>query len=287
MSMSSYYLRESWRSFRHHGGLATTAVLSLTAALLLCAGFLLLTWNAEAALKALGDRREMVVYLNDGVSDARRQAVMDKLHELYGSVTYVSKDEAWKEFSRQVGDPALLEAVDENPLPASLRVHLRPQLQNYPAMQEAANQVSQFPEVEDVRFGAEWVQRLDTLGSRLTRGTYAVGLVVALAILFVVYNTIRLTVLARRPQVEIMSRLGATDRFIAVPFVIEAVFEGVLAGAIALGILFGAQQLAARQVVDIAFLPWRWIGAFLAGVALLAWVAATFALSRVLRAVGP
>src|SRR6185503_1508732 len=210
---------------RHHRGLAYTAMLSLTAALSLSGFFLLLTHNARLALSAIGDRREMVVYLRDDVTDEKRQQLMTRLNELYGATTYVSKDQAWKEFGEQVGDPSLLESVGDNPLPASLRLHLKPELLNHAAMGEAAKQVLQFPEVEDVRYGAEWVQRLDDVSASLVRGTLIIGIFVALAILFVIYNTIRLTVLALRPQVEIMSRLGASDRFITTPFLFEAMFE--------------------------------------------------------------
>jgi cell division transport system permease protein len=285
--MHVFFLREAWRSFKQHGGLGVTAIISLTGALTLSGLFLLLTHNADNALQWIGDRREMVVYLKDDVTDARRGAVTESLERLYGGVTYVSKDQAWKEFTEQVGDPALLDAVGQNPLPASLRVRLKPELLNFTAMQEAARQVAQFPEVEDVRYGGEWVRRLDQLGGSLKRGTLAIGMIVALAILFVIYNTIRLTVLARRPQVEIMSRLGATDRFISTPFVIEAVFETTVAGLLALAVLFAFRQAVGSQVVGVVFLPPVWAMAFIASAAALAWLASLLALSRVLRAVGP
>lgn len=285
--MHVFFFKEAWRSFRHHRGLAATAIFSLTAALTLCGLFLLLAYNARVALQMIGDRREMVVYLRDDVTPSQRETLMARLGELYGSATYVSKDQAWQEFSQQVGDPALLEAVDQNPLPASLRVKLKPELLNYPAMQETARQIGAFPEVEDVRFGGEWVRRLDDIGGALERGAMLVGIVVGLAILLVIYNTIRLTVLARRPQVEIMSRLGATDRFIASPFVIEATAEALVAALIALALLFALQQAIVGRVVDMVFLSPGWVLGFLGTAVALAWLAALYALSRVLRSVGP
>ena len=285
--MHVFFFKEAWRSFRQHRGLAATAIFSLTAALTLCGLFLLLAYNAQVALQMIGDRREMVVYLRDDVTPSQRETLMARLGELYGDATYVSKEQAWQEFSQQVGDPALLEAVDQNPLPASLRVRLKPELLNFPAMQETARQIGAFPEVEDVRFGGEWVRRLDEIGGALERGAVVVGVVVGLAILLVIYNTIRLTVLARRPQVEIMSRLGATDRFIASPFVIEATAEALVAALIALALLFSLQQAIVGRVVDMVFLSPAWILGFLASAVTLAWLAALYALSRVLRSVGP
>jgi cell division transport system permease protein len=284
--MHVFFFREAWRSFTHHRGLASTAILALTAALALSGLFVLLAHNARVGLEKVGDRREMVVYLNDGVTPAQREMLMQRLGELYGTVAYVGKDEAWKEFSEQIGDPGMLESVGANPLPASLRIKLRPELLNYEEMEKASQQVSQFPEVEDVRYGGDWVRRLDEIKNGLVRGAITVGVVVALAVVFVLYNTIRLTVLARRPQVEIMSRLGASDRFIATPFVIEAMLEALIAGTLALGLVFLFHQAMAAQIGYVSFLPWTWAALFLGAVVVLGWLAAMLALTRVLRSVG-
>jgi cell division transport system permease protein len=285
--MHVFFLREAWRSFKQHRGLATTGILSLTAALTLSGLFLLLAHNAQIALKLIGDRREMVVYLRDETTTADRDSLIARLNDLYGTSTYVSKADAWEEFKQQIGDAALLEAVGPNPLPASLRVRLKPELLNFASMEEAARQVREFPEVEDVRYGAEWVRRLDDLGAAMRRGAIAIGTVVALAILFILYNTIRLSVVARRPQVEIMSRLGAADRFIATPFVIEAMLQALVSALLALATLFALQQAVVTKLVTVVFFSPLWIAGFIGGTVALAWLAASLALSRVLRAVGP
>ena len=284
--MRTFYFLEAWRSFRHHRGLATTAILALTAALTVAAVFVLFAHNARVTLRQVGDRREMVVYLKDEIARAQRDAMVQRLQQLYGEVTYVSKEQAWQEFSEQVGDSELLQAVDGNPLPASLRIKLRPELLNYAAMDMTAKQLGQFPEVEDVRFGGDWVKRLDAVSRGIQEGAIIVGLIVALAMMFVLHNTLRLSVLARRPQVEIMSRLGATDRFITTPFVIEALLQAAIAAAIALLVVFAFQQAFVARVLPVPFLPWGWIGAFFGAVVALAWLTAMLALNRVLRGVG-
>src|SRR4029077_1854670 len=110
---------------------------------------------------------------------------------------------------------------------------------------------------------------------------------VVLAILFVISNTLRLTVQTRRPQVEIMSRLGATDRFIATPFVIEAVAQTGLAALIALALLSGFGQAVRLEIVGVEFLPLAWCLVFVGSAVLLAWLASLWVLSRVLRGIGP
>ena len=283
--MHPFFWREAWRSLSAHRGVAMTAVFALAAALLLCGVFLLLSHSAQDALRSIGDRREMIIYLKDDLTDADVQALSDRIRQYYGEPTYVSRKQAWDEFREQIGDPELLSAVDQNPLPASLRVRLKPELLAYAQMAEAARQVAQFPQVEDVRYGADYVRRLDDLADSVTRGTVAAGAVVAFAVVVILFNTLRLTVLARRQQVEIMLRLGASDRFIATPFVIEAILVALAASALALALLYGLQQAVASRIPGITFLPITWAGAFVGGAVLLAWISAAAALSRILRTV--
>ena len=285
--MHLFFFREAWRSFTAHRGLALTAIFSMTAALTLCGMFLLFAHNVHEALRAMGDRRELVVYLKDEAGDADVTALREKITQFYGSSTYVSRAQAWTEFQQQVGDPELLQSVETNPLPASLRVTLRPELLNFAAMDTCARQIEQFPQVEAVRFGAEWVRRLDQVYDGARRAALGAGLLVALALVFVLYNTLRLTVLARRHQVEVMSRLGALDRFVALPFVIEAVAQALLSALIALGLVFALQQALMSRLQGLAFLPPEWALAFVGGSVVLAWIASSLALTRILRSVGP
>jgi len=284
--MQLYFWREAWRSFKTHRGLAVTSILSLAALLTLSGIFLLFDHNVGQALNAIGDRREMIVYLKDEVSDAQLAELMNRVRQDFGEPTYVTREQAWQDLSQQIGDPDLLSGVEDNPLPASLRVRLKPELLNYAAMEQAAKQVLEFPEVEDVRYGADYIRRLDEFSAGVTTGAWAAGALVALAIVLVLYNTLRLTVVARRQQVEIMLRLGASDRFIATPYVLEAVIHTVMAAIAALLLVLALQQALASRLVGLTFLPWVWSLSFV-GVALaVAWVASAAALTRILRTIG-
>ncbi len=284
--MHLFFFREAWRAFRTHRGLALTAIFSLTAALTLCAAFLLLSHNVRHALQAIGDRREMIVYLKDEAGETDVKALQEKIEQYYGTSQFVSRAQAWADFSQQVGDAGLLDAVDTNPLPASLRVRLRPELQNFASMDTCARQIEQFPEVEAVRFGAEWVRRLDAINAGARTMALVAGLLVALAIVFVLHNTLRLSVLARRQQIDVMIRLGASDRFIALPFVIEGAMQALVSALLALGVAFAVEKVLAQRLETLTFLPHTWSLAFVGGAVVLAWIAASLALTRVLRTTG-
>jgi cell division transport system permease protein len=284
--MQLYFWREAWRSFRTHRGLAVTSILSLAALLTLSGIFLLLDHNVGQALSAIGDRREMIVYLKDEVSEQQLAELMDKVRQYFGEPTYVTREQAWQELSQQIGDPDLLSGIEDNPLPASLHVRLKPELLGFAAMEQAAKQVQEFPEVEDVRYGADYVRRLDEFSAGVTTGAWAAGALVALAIVLVLFNTLRLTVVARRQQVEIMLRLGASDRFIATPYVLEALIHTVMAAGAALLLVFALQQALASRLAGLTFLPWVWSLAFVGVAIAVAWVASAAALTRILRTIG-
>jgi cell division transport system permease protein len=263
-----------------------TSILSLAALLTLSGMFLLLDHNVGQALSAIGDRREMIVYLKDEVTDAQLAELMTRVRQDFGEPTYVTREQAWQDLSQQIGDPDLLSGIEDNPLPASLRVRLKPELLNYSAMEQAAKQVLEFPEVEDVRYGADYIRRLDEFSAGVTTAAWAAGALVALAIVLVLYNTLRLTVVARRQQVEIMLRLGASDRFIATPYVLEASIHTLMAAAVALLLVLALQQALTPRLAGLTFLPWVWSLSFV-GVALaVAWVASAAALTRILRTIG-
>ena len=283
MSRLSYFITEAWRGMWHHRSLTLTAIASVAGALLTIGVFLLFTANAQQALSSLGDRREVVVYLKDSASSEEVQALRARMESLYGPSTYVGKQEAWDEFARELGGDELLKAVGENPLPASIRLRLKPQYLHFAAMERIADTLAGEPVVEEVRFGGEWVRRLDRFAAGLSTINLAVALAVALGVLLVVANTIRLTVVARRGLLRILALVGAGPAFLRAPLVLEGVFVATLAALLALGLLAGIWAGLDGRPFALVFLPWRWAAAFVGSAALLGCAGSLLALVTVSR----
>jgi len=245
--------------------------------------FLLFTANVQHALNSLGDRREVVVYLRDSASPDEREALIAALDSLYGVATYVSRERAWEEFAKELGGTELLEAVGQNPLPASIRLKLRPEFLNFKAMEKLSDTLAAQPSVEEVRFGGEWVQRLDSFIATLRFVDLAIGIVVALSVIFVVANTIRLAFIARRETMRIMALVGASNGFIFAPLVLEGVIAGLIAAALAIGVIHGAAAYLDGRPVDILPLPLSWNVLFVAGAMLLGLLGAVVALVPLTR----
>ena len=283
MNRLAYFVREAWRGMWHHRSLTLTAIASLAGALLTIGIFLLFTANAKQALSTLGDRREVIVYLRDSAGEEEVAAMVTRLNALYGPATHVSKQEAWDEFAQELGGDELLKAVGENPLPASIRLKLRPEFLNYASMEKIADALTAEPIVEEVRFGGEWVRRLDQFSASLARINLVVGALVALGVLVVVANTIRLTVVARRELLRILALIGAGPGFLRAPLLVEGVLVAALGALIALGLLAATWAGLDGRPIALVFIPWQWALSFVGAAAFLGFAGSLLALVTVSR----
>ncbi len=283
MTRLAWFVREAWRGLWFHRGSTWAGLVTVIGAFLLLGVFLLFTANVQHALSQLGDRREVVIYLRDSATPAQRDSLVARLNAAYGRATYVSREQAWDELKDQLGGSELLDAVEQNPLPASIHLKLRPEFGSYEATEHVADDVSGASYVETVRFGGDWVRRLDQFVAILTRVDFVIGLVVACSVVFVIGNTIRLTLIARAETLRILALVGAGDGFIFTPLVLEGVIATVIGAVVALGIVYGGAYYLDGKPVGLVQLPWDWMGQFVGFAALLGVVGAMFALVPITR----
>jgi cell division transport system permease protein len=167
-------------------------------------------------------------------------------------VIFVSKQEALEMFRIDLGkDSDLLEALETNPLPASFDIIIYESYKNPKDLKNPSGKVEAMPGIEEIKYGEEWVKILDKVVKVLVGIDLILGLIISLSSIFVVSNTIKLTVFARRDQIEIMELVGATHRFIITPFLIEGIIQGIVAGAVASSLLFGVYYLFAARLGDL------------------------------------
>ena len=283
-----YFLKEALSAFSRHKAMSAAALITMAAALGVLVLFLVVSVNVDEVVRDVEERKQIVVYLMDHVSESDTKLLQNSLEGMAGvaEVQYISRDQAWEEFRAELDDDELLEAVDTNPLPGSFRILLADQAKAAAEMETMVEQISQFPGIEDVQYGAEWVRRLDDLTVTMTIANLLIGLVVSLCVIFVISNTIRLTVLARRDLIEIMKLVGATENFIRAPFLMEGVAQGLAAGVLALLLIFFGQKAAEARLVGLVFLHVPQILGFLLFSAFLGWCGSFLSLRSILRRVG-
>ncbi len=243
LSFLLFSISRAWQGFWRNAAMSIAATATMTLMLLLLAGFWIIQAGFLASLSYVEDKVGVVADLNDNVSDAALHDLEARLGAMpeVKSVEYVSKEQALKNYREQraaQGQQDLTPYLPENPLPASLEVKLR-RPDDYQAV---AGFLQVDPAVAKVQNIKDTTERLVSITNFLrTFGVLLLGVIGAI-VLFIVINTIRLAVLGRAEEIEVMRLVGASDAFIRWPFVFEGALVGLLGAAISMGVLIGAAE---------------------------------------------
>ena len=225
-------------------GLATSAlaVATIAIALLLVGLFALVIANMDGLAARLGQDLRVVAYLDEGLSDSEQAELERSVATVEGveAVELVDRSEALERFRRTQGGAALLEGLEENPLPASLQISLLPGHRTPQTLRVVQQALDGLPGVEEVAQGQQWVEGYARAASLARASGIALGAVLVLAALLIVANTIRLAIYARRDELEILALVGASRTFVRVPFLLEGTLQGALGGLLALCLLYVA-----------------------------------------------
>lgn len=226
------------------------AVLTIAVALFLVGAFALVVVNMEGLVERFGRELQVSTYLEEGLDEAEQIALAERVATIEGvaRVELVDKDEALLRF-REIGDgAALLEGLEENPLPASLEITLLPASRNREGMRILRSALDGLPGIADIAHGQDWIEGYARAATLVRVSGYALGIVLALATLLIVANTIRLGVYAREEELEILALVGASRTYVRTPFLLEGTLQGTLGGLLALGMLWAAFQLFVPQL---------------------------------------
>ena len=233
LSTGEYFVREVGISLWRNNWMSFASIGTVAVSLFVAGVFLLLVLNMNRMATMLESQVQINVYLVDDATKSERADLEQKILDMPGveDAVYVSRDDALKRFRERLGDQSyLLDALgDDNPLPDSFEVTMKePTL-----VQSTADLIADMSIVESAKYGQDVVEHLFDI-TRLMR-LFGVVLMALLAgaTLFIISNTIRLTVFARRKEIAIMKYVGATDWFIRWPFFLEGAVLGFIGGLIA------------------------------------------------------
>ncbi len=229
-----YSLKKAVVQIFRNKGMSLASLFSITAMLLILALFFSFTVNVNYLTEQIKDEfNTIVLFLYDDTttSDAYKIASSMESMEQVASVKYVPKEKAMEEFKQSWGDNAyLLDSLAENPLPNSLRVELA-DIQGGSLVAQVAYG---FSGVEDVRFYREEVDKVLKVSSVIQKSALVVIVFLVIVSVMVVSNTVKLTVLARQEEIEIMKYIGATNWFVRGPMFVEGMLIGLISAVIAL-----------------------------------------------------
>jgi cell division transport system permease protein len=238
ISFVLFSLNRAWQGFWRNAVMSLAATATMVLMLLLLAGFWIIQTGLLAGLQFTEQKVEVVGYLQPNAQVNQVEALQAQLEQMpeVASVTYVDRETALANFRTSMaaqGREDLTRYLDSNPLYASLEVKLVDP-SNVRAVGEA---LRADPNIRNVINIEDLVERVLTVTSILRTAGTVVLVIVGIIVLFIIINTIRLAVVARAEEIEIMRLVGASDAFIRWPFVFEGAFVGLLGALLALGVL--------------------------------------------------
>jgi len=249
-------IREALLAFRRAPLLSALSVTTIAFSLFVVGLFGLVAVNLQQALRDVAERVEIVAYLLPGApieTITLAQKDIEAFPEVQAA-SYVSEDQALQRARTELVEfRDVLQELERNPLPASIEVKLKPRFRDVDHVNDVAERLRGFGFVDDVRFGRDWVEKLD----RLRQIAAAVGLVVGAAFatvaIIIIGTTIRMAVLQRSREIAIMRLVGATNGFVRRPFLLQGALKGMLGGLAAVALSYGAYALINRWLIHAAF----------------------------------
>ena len=256
--------REALLSFRRAPVLSGLSITTIAFSLFTIGLFGIVAINLQRALQGLEERVEIVAFIMRGTpAETIAQASEDvAAFPEVQDVTYVSEEQALARARRELVEfRDAYRDLQVNPLPPSLELRLRSGFRDAVHVGAVAERLKGFTFIEDVRYGREWIQRLDHLRNLTGVLGLVIGLVFATVAMVIIGVTIRLTLLQRAREIHIMRLVGATNWFIRGPFLLEGALKGLLGGVLAVALCYGGFVLFRQSATSfngvIFFEPWQ------------------------------
>ena len=254
INTTKYFISDALKSIKRNRTISIAAMVTVLITFFVFGTFILVALNFNNAIEDVASKVELKVYLNDEIKLVDQREIEIKLGEQPGvkEVIYESREEAFNTFQESLADnPGLLQGytLKNNPLPSSFIV----KLENPESATEISESVKEMVGVENVSSQQELINTI----TKFVDGFKILGmglfiLFIAVSI-FLITNTIKLTVYSRRREVGIMKFVGATDWFIRWPFIIEGIIIGAIGSLASSGLLFFAYKFVVKAIVTNMF----------------------------------
>jgi cell division transport system permease protein len=248
-------LREAMLAFRRAPLFSVLSVTTIAFSLFAFGLFSLVALNIRSALRSVEERVEVRAFLVDNTPVDSIATMMEELGKRPDvmRVEYIDKEQALVRAREELGE--FKDVFEAGFLPASLDVRLREGFRDPQAVLVVADFVRTLPYVEEVRYGADWIEKLHRIRNVAAATGVVLGIAFAAVAIIIISASIRMTVLARAREIGIMRLVGATDAFVRRPFVLDGFAKGVLGGLLALGFTWTAHSVVSKSFLQTDFFP--------------------------------
>lgn len=234
-----YLVKEGFSGFKRAKLSMASAIITICISLLLLSSFTILLINANSVVESIREKVEMEAFLQGDLGPEATAAAKSRIASFAGvrDVRYVSKEEAAAIFKDQFGED-IYGVLNFNPLPPSIKISLK---KDYRTLKSAAvvyDSVRAVPGVEDVIYRKDLLEMLDRRAVGILWLMFGIGIFVTISSVFLIANTIRLAIYAKRTIIRTMKLIGATRSFIRIPFFIEGLVQGFIGGCASAGVVY-------------------------------------------------
>jgi len=260
-----FSINEGFKGFFKARLATTLSVSSITLTIFLTGLFVVFTINLQSWLGFLREKIEIELFVETGSTEKEIEQLKNKISQLEAirEIEYISKEAAAKRFEEEFGQN-VYEVLEFNPFPPSIIIHLNEGYQNPSAISNLKNRLELFSNVEEVFYKKPLLEKID----KYVQIAYILGIIIGIVIIFIaiglIFNTIRLTIYARKDMIHIMRLVGATEGFIRKPFLVEGLLQGFLGGSLAsLAIYYGLKLVQIYIYPYVISFPAVFIGLIL------------------------
>ena len=248
-------VREALYAFKRAPLLSALGVTTIAFSLFAFGLFSLVALNIRTALRSVEERVEVRAFLVDNTPADNIASMMEELGKRADvqRVEYIDKDQALTRAREELGE--FRDVFEAGFLPASLELRLREGYRDPASVLVVADFVRTLPYVEDVRYGADWIEKLHRIRNIAAATGVVLGIAFAAVAIIIISASIRMTVLARAREIGIMRLVGATDAFVRRPFLFDGFAKGVLGGLLALLLTWGAHAVVSKSFLETDFFP--------------------------------
>ncbi len=250
-----YFIKHSLSNIRHSLLVNFVTISTISIAILIFSSFVMIIFNLTNLVSKFEDDVHIVAYLNDDFVSGYEN-IKKNILKLNGvnRVRYRSKEQALAIFKSSLGkNDRFLDDIPHNPLPASFEIRLENDFKSKAKLKGIASALKTMRIFDDISFGQEWIEHFHNFLNILKVIGTAIGAGFLFAAVFIISNTIKLTIYARRDEIEILKLVGATDGFIKAPFLIEGIIQGFLGAIISIAALYVLYLMFLAKIQALSF----------------------------------
>jgi len=239
-----FSINEGFKGFVKARLATTLSVSSITLTIFLTGLFVIFTINLQSWLGFLREKIEVELFVEIGSTEKEIEELKNKIAQLksVGEIEFISKDDAARRFEEEFGQN-VFDILEFNPFPPSIIIRLKEGYQTPTAISDLKNRLELLANVDEVFYKKPLLEKIDKYVQIVFIMAILIGIIIFIIAVGLIFNTIRLTIYARKDMIHIMRLVGATEGFIRKPFLVEGILQGFLGGTLASAAIYYGMKI--------------------------------------------